>query len=157
MTPLKTREVLPPTGKWYVMGHVVSIDIFGEASVIPMEATLLDIQATLGATDVRLPTLEDFDISRERFFERAEWKYYGYLFKDGEPIPEPTPTLDALLRAIALHIVSQQNVLFMQKILQPRDRLRRLVMLTIHSLYRPSSPLSTAPPAVISTVRKTFQ
>jgi hypothetical protein len=33
--------------------------------------------------------------------------FYGYLFTkmSGRPIPAPTPVLDALLRAIALHIV----------------------------------------------------
>jgi len=31
--------------------------------------------------------------------------YYGYLFTKAKPTPTPTPVLDALLRAIALHIV----------------------------------------------------
>jgi hypothetical protein len=31
--------------------------------------------------------------------------FYGYLFAKAKPIPTPTPVLDALLRAIALHIV----------------------------------------------------
>jgi hypothetical protein len=31
--------------------------------------------------------------------------FYGYLFTRAKPIPAPTPVLDALLRAIALHIV----------------------------------------------------
>jgi hypothetical protein len=31
--------------------------------------------------------------------------FYGYLFTKAKPIPAPTPAFDALLRAIALHIV----------------------------------------------------
>ncbi|KAK3329312.1 hypothetical protein B0H66DRAFT_18755 [Apodospora peruviana] len=31
--------------------------------------------------------------------------FYGYLFDDHKPIPQPTSVLDALLRAVALHIV----------------------------------------------------
>ncbi len=31
--------------------------------------------------------------------------YYGYLFAKAKPIPTPTPVLDALLRAVAQHIV----------------------------------------------------
>lgn len=31
--------------------------------------------------------------------------FYGYLFAKSKPIPAPTPVFDALLRAIALHIV----------------------------------------------------
>lgn len=31
--------------------------------------------------------------------------FYGYLFTKSKPIPAPTPLLDALLRAIAAHIV----------------------------------------------------
>ena len=31
--------------------------------------------------------------------------FYGYLFTKAKPIPAPTPVFDALLRAVALHIV----------------------------------------------------
>ncbi len=31
--------------------------------------------------------------------------YYGYLFAKAKPIPTPTPVLDALLRAVAQHVV----------------------------------------------------
>lgn len=31
--------------------------------------------------------------------------FYGYLFSKGKPIPTPAPVLDALLKAIAQHIV----------------------------------------------------
>lgn len=31
--------------------------------------------------------------------------FYGYLFDDHKPIPQPKPLLDALLRALAIHIV----------------------------------------------------
>jgi hypothetical protein len=31
--------------------------------------------------------------------------FYGYLYTKAKPVPVPTPVLDALLRAIALHIV----------------------------------------------------
>lgn len=31
--------------------------------------------------------------------------FYGYLYDKQKPVPAPTPILDALLRAIALHIV----------------------------------------------------
>lgn len=31
--------------------------------------------------------------------------FYGYLFAKAKPIPEPTPVLDAFLRAVALYIV----------------------------------------------------
>ena len=31
--------------------------------------------------------------------------FYGYLYDKQKPIPNPTPVLDALLRAIAQHIV----------------------------------------------------
>lgn len=38
--------------------------------------------------------------------EAADGKaFYGYLFTKAQPIPVATPVLDALLRAIALHIV----------------------------------------------------
>ncbi|KAL2023499.1 hypothetical protein VTK56DRAFT_2495 [Thermocarpiscus australiensis] len=33
--------------------------------------------------------------------------FYGYLFSKAKPIPVPTPVLDALLRAIALHIANE--------------------------------------------------
>lgn len=35
--------------------------------------------------------------------------FYGYLFAKAKPIPAPTPVLDALLRAIALHIVRRSS------------------------------------------------
>jgi hypothetical protein len=31
--------------------------------------------------------------------------FYGYLFTKAQPFPAPTPVLEALLKAIALHIV----------------------------------------------------
>jgi hypothetical protein len=34
--------------------------------------------------------------------------FYGNLFVKAKPIPAPTPVLDALLRAIALHIVRRK-------------------------------------------------
>lgn len=38
--------------------------------------------------------------------EAADGKaFYSYLYDKQKPIPSPTPVLDALLRAIALHIV----------------------------------------------------
>lgn len=35
--------------------------------------------------------------------------FYGYLFAKAKPIPAPTPVFDALLRAIALHIVRRPS------------------------------------------------
>ncbi|KAK5657109.1 hypothetical protein OQA88_3637 [Cercophora sp. LCS_1] len=34
-------------------------------------------------------------------------KFWGYLFDKGRPIPNPTPLLNALLRAIGLHIIAE--------------------------------------------------
>jgi hypothetical protein len=45
--------------------------------------------------------------------------FYGYLFTKAKPIPAPTPVFDALLRAIALHIV-RQNPAIQQIYLLPR-------------------------------------
>lgn len=42
------------TGK--VFGHVVALDVFREAYVVPMEATLRAIRRTLQVRDVSLPT-----------------------------------------------------------------------------------------------------
>ena len=45
------------TGEVY--GHVVSVDALGEAYVMPIQSTLLDIQTHLGAHEVCLPTMEE--------------------------------------------------------------------------------------------------
>ena len=40
-----------------MFGHVVASDVFGEAYVIPIDATLKSIKIQLGASAVYLPTL----------------------------------------------------------------------------------------------------
>jgi hypothetical protein len=45
--------------------------------------------------------------------------FYGYLFDKAKPIPTPTPVFDALLRAIALHIV-RRNPAQPQHLLTPQ-------------------------------------
>ncbi|CAI6331987.1 unnamed protein product [Periconia digitata] len=65
--PFSGSTFLPgDSGSWVVnkttgevYGHVVSIDTFGEASVIPMQSTLLDIKFHLRAYEVRFPSKEE--------------------------------------------------------------------------------------------------
>ncbi|KAH7319847.1 hypothetical protein B0I35DRAFT_460190 [Stachybotrys elegans] len=45
-----------------VFGHVVSVDVFGEAQVMPIEATLSDIRTETGAQRVLLPTFGDLEL-----------------------------------------------------------------------------------------------
>jgi len=51
------------TGEVY--GHVVSVDALGEAYVIPIQSTLLDIKSRMGARDVRLPSTEEISALRD--------------------------------------------------------------------------------------------
>ncbi|PVH92427.1 hypothetical protein DM02DRAFT_699974 [Periconia macrospinosa] len=53
------------TGEVY--GHVVTVDTFGEASVMPIHSTLLDIKSHIGAYDVRIPSGQEIsDLQRHR-------------------------------------------------------------------------------------------
>ncbi|TAQ87663.1 hypothetical protein B7494_g4008 [Chlorociboria aeruginascens] len=65
-----------------VYGHVVATDAFGEAYVIPFDATLEDVSLRLGAESVSLPM--DEDINRIR--ELSEVKRNNHEF-EGTPAP----------------------------------------------------------------------
>ena len=68
------------TGEVY--GHVVSVDALGEAYVIPIQSTLLDIQTHLGAREVCLPTMA------EVFYLRSS--------QDDAVSTSTTPTADSM-------------------------------------------------------------
>ncbi|KAK4455306.1 hypothetical protein QBC34DRAFT_66926 [Podospora aff. communis PSN243] len=124
--PDKSSRILPgDSGCWVVgqetlgnshnpdscrlYGHLVSCDIFGDALVMPLQDTFRDIKASLEASQIKLPSANDFEVARQQAQERSSQKFYGYLFEAAEPFPRPTPILVDLLRAIALHIRREFN------------------------------------------------
>jgi hypothetical protein len=54
----------PSSGR--ILGHVASIDAFGEAFIVPFQETLRDIRNSLGAVHVRLPSQDDIDKLRSK-------------------------------------------------------------------------------------------
>ncbi|KAL9632565.1 MAG: hypothetical protein Q9164_005245 [Protoblastenia rupestris] len=82
-----------------VLGHVVASDIMGEAYVVPIHATFLDIKQKHGARSVSLPT--GSDISR--------WLEYctPWLKVSAEGVPTLQDSTQSPIRQSRLHIPSQ--------------------------------------------------
>lgn len=59
-------EDLEPISTYLVYGHVASLDIFGDALVVPLQDTFEDIKLCLKANSIRLPVANDFVIAQQQ-------------------------------------------------------------------------------------------
>jgi hypothetical protein len=142
------------TGEVY--GHIVSVDAFGEAQVMPIELVLVDIKERLLARRVWLPSPEE--ISKD-MTEKWPSKVFRDLTAKAQPLSElkgrkPTTQQIRSLERLARQLCRQlERPLFTNSnplIRQISEAIRQLG----HTLYDlrtevadPESPLNRTPPA----------
>ncbi|KAL9575405.1 hypothetical protein ACKAV7_000203 [Fusarium commune] len=103
------------SGSWVVdaktselYGHVVSVDAFGEAQVMPIRSTLDSIRMQMNATRVSLPYPDELQLLQEEsrsrgVAHRPTWK------KGGQSVSSP-PSTEAYGESSSRHAVSRQDI-----------------------------------------------